>query len=253
MKDLSEIAGFPLLFDPETLEIAFDSEMAETQYSCRKAIDLLPVLHVGDLSATPDVLYHMYRNVRYPEMKHQEMYGLRYDLSVFKPGRVGDEPMKSLGHYHPLIPGTAHYYPEIYEVLYGEALFLMQKVSPVEPALVESFMYCTVAAGEKIVMPSGYGHVTINRGDTPLITTNWVSDRFSSRYQPVVRMRGFGWYLTDSGWVENNNYINHPEPVAVRYSDPFSYCPLFTLGLREVDSLAFLNDGIADISFTKED
>ena len=41
---------------------------------------------------------------------------------------LGLEYTKTVGHYHPQIPGTDISYPEIYQVLEGSATYLLQKV-----------------------------------------------------------------------------------------------------------------------------
>lgn len=245
MLDLSARAGFPLLFNPVTLEVSFGSEMAETLHSSRRIEAMLPVLPQFEVPPNaPAVLYHMYRDVHYPEMGLRETHGLRYDLSVFTHGMIGREYLKSLGHYHPLIPGTNRAYPEVYEVLYGEATFLMQKVSRTNPDVVEDFMVCHVAEGENVIIPPDYGHVTINQLDRPLITTNWVSDNFSSVYQPVAQRRGFAWYLTAGGWIRNGCYEDAPDPRKVE-PRVFAYLQcdtLFGRGLERPESLSLLNE-----------
>jgi glucose-6-phosphate isomerase len=256
MIDLSDRAGFPLKFDPGTLEVMFSSDMAETLHSSRSVEDMVPVLQSACVpDNAPELLYHMYRDVHYPGCSLKETHGLRYDLSVFRPGFLGLEYMKSLGHYHPLVPGMGASYPEVYEVLHGEAVFLMQKVSATHPDIVEDFMICTVRAGEKIVMPPDYGHVTVNCGAEPLITVNWVSDRFRSLYAPVARKRGFAWYLEscDDGKfsITPNDLYNDgcpptPEFVGISSSHAImralSNDPLFSVGMRTPEKLLFLND-----------
>ena len=41
---------------------------------------------------------------------------------------LGSEYVKTVGHYHPPVPGTDVSYPEIYQVLDGSATYLLQKV-----------------------------------------------------------------------------------------------------------------------------
>ena len=76
-------------------------------------------------------LYFMYREVaRREEREEIRRRGLRYDITVIKPGLLGSEYIKTAGHYHPFKPGTGLTYPEVYEVLYGRGHYLLQCPSP---------------------------------------------------------------------------------------------------------------------------
>ncbi len=214
MMDLSDLAGYPLKFDTETVGLSFGPDMRMPRFSTRELEALRPVLLDPDADG-PDVIYWMYRNTGMPEdAALYEAHGLRYDISAFRAVTLGPEFMKTSGHYHPLIPGTRHAYPEVYEVLHGEALYIMQTVddcaaSP-EEVVVEDVIMCRVKAGQKIIMPPGYGHVTVNTLDEPLVMSNWVSNRFSSFYGTVEEARGFSWYVVnDNGepsYLENKSY-----------------------------------------------
>lgn len=194
--------------------MSFGPEMRMPQYSTRELDALRPVLLDPDADG-PEIMYWMYRNCGRPEHAGlKEAHALRYDLTVFRPLTVGREFLKTSGHFHPLIPGQRVSYPEVYEIVSGEALYVMQKVEDYSAApgeiVVEDVIVARVGAGKKIVMPPGYGHVTINVSDDPLVMSNWVSDRFSSFYRVVEDMRGFAWYAVSDGgepdFVENTNY-----------------------------------------------
>ncbi len=214
MTDLTELAGYPLKFDEETVGVSFGPEMRMPQYSTRELDALRPVL-LDPEAEGPDVIYWMYRDCGLPENAALgEAHHLRYDLSAFRPVTLGPEFMKTSGHYHPVIPGRRVAYPEVYEVLHGEALYIMQTVddyaaSP-EELIVEDVIMVRVSAGQKIIMPPGYGHVTVNTLDEPLLMTNWVSNEFSSFYGSVENARGFAWYVvSDAGepsYLENKSY-----------------------------------------------
>lgn len=214
MIDLSSLAGYPLKFDVETVGLSFGSKMRMPQYSTRELDALRPVLLDED-AAGPDVIYWMFRNTGMPEdAALYEAHHLRYDISAFRPVMLGREYMKTSGHYHPMIPGTRHAYPEVYEILHGEALYIMQALDDYAAApdevVVEDVILCRVQAGQKIIMPPGYGHVTVNTLDEPLLMSNWVSSRFGSFYGTVEAARGFAWYVVDDGgeprYLKNERY-----------------------------------------------
>src|SRR5665648_243693 len=75
-------------------------------------------------------LYYMYRDMSLSKKDKDTIteHHLRYDITIIPPARLGCEYIKTAGHYHPLIPGTSVTYPEIYEVLEGNATYLIQKL-----------------------------------------------------------------------------------------------------------------------------
>ncbi len=141
-------------------------------------------------------LYYMYRAVysRAP---------LRYDITYVPAAFIGSEYVKTYGHYHPIAPdGLA--YPEAYQVLAGEALFLLQKKEShgISVLLVEA------KEKEVVLFPPGYGHVSINPGKKDLLLANIVSDSFKSDYSEYKKNRGAACYYTTRGVVKNVLYKN---------------------------------------------
>lgn len=139
-------------------------------------------------------LYFMYRDCVLPE--DQEIacrLGIRYDITVLLPTRLGCEYNKTKGHYHSeKRRGLA--YPELYEVLEGEALILLQQR---DGSTVSDVIAITAQAGDKVIVPPNYGHVTINLGETPLKMANWVSRAVESYYGPYEEKNGAAyWVLT---------------------------------------------------------
>jgi len=141
--------------------------------------------------------YYMYRNV----YKAGEM---RFDITVIPTIQFGDEYPKTHGHYHPKSEdGLA--YPEIYQVLRGSATFIMQKRN--RDGSVDA-MIVKAGEGDVILIPPGYGHVTVNDGSDPLVLSNLVYDRFDSLYREYAENQGAAYYyLSDGQFVQNANYI----------------------------------------------
>ena len=142
-------------------------------------------------------MYYMYRNV-YKEA------GMRFDITVMPSKPVGDECSKTHGHYHPKSEdGLA--YPELYQVLHGRAEFILQKKNKngsVDAALVSA------KEREVVLLPPGYGHVSVNSGDDVLVLSNLVYDRFDSLYQDYETNRGAAYYYLKEGEiVQNTSYI----------------------------------------------
>ncbi len=177
--------------------------------SVRTVGDLENVLAVrpsGLSSETP--LYYMYRDLYKTHGDHEWLirHHLRYDITRILAGVLNGEYTKTKGHYHPLNEvGVA--YPEVYEVLSGYAYYLLQCRDHTDVIVVAA------RAGDVVLIPSGYGHVTINPGRGELIMANLVSTDFQSEYGEINEMHGAAYYyMKDEGWVANPCY-GKPIPI----------------------------------------
>lgn len=178
----------------------------------RRLYDMKEVIYDKEfLSYAENIeLYYMYRNVFLDESdkKTMEENNLRYDVTIIPPGNLGKEFVKTAGHYHPLVPGTDITYPEIYEVLEGEAHYLLQKK---EDNKIVDVVLISAEKNDKVIIPPGYGHVTINPSENVLKMANWVSSDFSSIYEPIKKMHGAAYFETTKGFIKNENYEYLPE------------------------------------------
>jgi glucose-6-phosphate isomerase len=150
---------------------------------------------IGETS-NPD-MYFMYRNV-------YKVGDIRYDITTIPASEVGGEYAKTHGHYHPgSEDGLA--YPEVYQVLHGTAVFILQKKN--RNGSVDTIIVHGVK-GDIVLMPPGYGHVTINNGNDILVLGNAVYDRFSSLYTEYEENKGAAYYYLNGGEItQNTNYI----------------------------------------------
>ena len=189
------------------LELTSDYKLlicgTEAKASFRYFKDLAPVLMdpscLGKLGGR--VAYYMYRNVCRPEDEELfEECGLRYDVTVIPPAKVGEEFVKTFGHYHPPTEEGASY-AEVYEVLSGEAYYLLQKPSNED---IEEFVLVYAPKGATVVIPPDYGHVTVNPSEETLVMCNLVSSEFSSRYEKYKELRGAAYYLLTNGELRRN-------------------------------------------------
>ncbi|WP_456468010.1 glucose-6-phosphate isomerase family protein [Archaeoglobus sp.] len=175
----------------------------------RKASDLKPVLAFPDKLKEDFDAYYMFRDSYKNEedRKKIEVAGLRYDYTVIPPNSIGGEYIKTYGHYHPEVAdGTT--YPEVYQVLKGEAIFLIQKR---EDDKIVDVLAVIAKEGDVVIVPPNYGHVTINPTDKELITANWVCRDFKSIYGPYTEKRGGCYYYINGKWVKNEKYEKVPE------------------------------------------
>lgn len=166
-------------------------------------------------------IYYMFRDLAKndTDLEIIKAHHLRYDITVIPPGMLGSEYIKTVGHYHPDVPGTDISYPEIYQVLEGSATYLLQKVERGEEDIALDVVIIKAEKGDLVIIPPEYGHVTINASEKTLEMANWVCRDFSSIYEPIKRLSGASYFLLKDGFVENPLYKDIPP---IRYIKPLS-------------------------------
>lgn len=153
-------------------------------------------------------LYLMYRDCVPPEDQQiARQLEIRYDITVLLPVRLGREFNKTKGHYHSEYkPGLC--YPELYQVLEGQAHVLLQKPSA---GTVSDAMVIVAHEGQIALVPPNYGHITINPTDKILKMANWVSTQVESFYEPFeAKGGGAYWELCDGQFIPNPHYNSLP-------------------------------------------
>lgn len=213
----------------------------------RKLGDMREVIYDKNwLQTTEDKdLYYMYRDLYISKRDHTliKENDLRYDITIIPPSNLGLEYVKTAGHYHPQIDGTAYTYPEVYEVLSGEAHYLLQKY---ENSKVTDVVLVKAKEGDKVIVPPNYGHVTINPSNKELKMANWVSNQFSSIYEPYRECEGAVYFeLTDGSLIKNENYGNLPEirhlkPTNLKELGFYRNKEMYGL-IRDQEKLQYLN------------
>ncbi|MHC1624410.1 MAG: glucose-6-phosphate isomerase family protein, partial [Methermicoccaceae archaeon] len=109
-------------------------------------------------------IYYMFRDL-YLSRKDRDTlidHNLRYDITIIPPAMLGCEYVKTAGHYHPNVPGTDVSYTELYEVLSGEGTYLLQRRQGEQDTELEDVIVVKASEGDKVLIPPGYGHITIN-------------------------------------------------------------------------------------------
>ncbi|WP_366924008.1 hypothetical protein MFMK1_000947 [Metallumcola ferriviriculae] len=192
-------------------ELSFSEDIYAPQPAVRQLKDAGDVLYRSvPLNDRP--LYYMYRGVHHREDRQLFLdNNIRYDITIILSGLIDREYIKTIGHFHPLKPQSSETFPEYYEVLNGEALYLLQKNN--RAGEVEEIMTVEAKKGDKVYIPSNYGHITVNPGEEPLVMANLIESNFSSLYQSFADKRGAAYYCIrgDNGkreFVKNENYRN---------------------------------------------
>ncbi|MBN1134350.1 MAG: glucose-6-phosphate isomerase [Methanosarcinaceae archaeon] len=164
-------------------------------------------------------LYYMYRDLyrSQADLKIIKEHNLRYDITIIPPSMLGREYIKTAGHYHPEVPGTDMSYTEVYQVLEGKATYLLQKINGRK---VVDVVVVKAEAGDNVIVPPGYGHITINESSAVLKMANWVCRDFSSVYDPIKELMGGVYYLLDTGFIKNPKYEDVP---VIRNLKPANY------------------------------
>ena len=147
-------------------------------------------------------LYYMYRAVK-------KKGGLRYDITVIPAKMLGKEFVKTKGNRN------SNNYPELYTVLQGEALFLMQKS---KGKIVKDAFFSKL----KIIVPSNYYVIAINPLKKTLKLANWVSEKNKNIYETIEKMKGACYFYTKSGWIKNKNYKSVPK---LKFKKPLKKAP----------------------------
>ena len=176
-----------------------------------------------------EVTYYMYREV-------DRVGSIRYDITRILSLDLCSEMNKTFGHVHPVSKsGTP--WSEVYEVLSGTAHFLLQKA--VGGGIGDALLL-TAKKGDCLLIPPGYGHVTINTGKEDLLLANLVSDGFEADYSAYSQRRGACFYeMLDGKIVKNEAHYGSQFELrkmsAVKFSSQFGcFKPFAKAGLMEV-------------------
>lgn len=156
-------------------------------------------------------LYYMYRGVK-------KKNGLRYDITVIPHKMLGEEFIKTKGNHN------SENFPELYFVLKGKALILMQKTSG---KTVKDAVALELKKGEVVIEPADYDVVTINPTKKSLKIANWVSEKNINSYENMEKMKGMCYFYTKAGWIKNKNYeLRSKKKIPkLRFEKPLKMCP----------------------------
>lgn len=198
--------------------IVFNKKAGSSPVAIRTAEEVKSYLKDPQARIKAKKAYLMYRNACWD--KDKDLFGknrLRFDITVIPPQSFGKELAKTIGHFHIKTKGKD--YPEIYEVLSGNAMFLFQDKTASEIYLLAG------EAGQKVIVPPGFGHITMNSGKTPLVLADIFADDIGSSYDFFKKNRGGAYYIgreKDGFSAEKNRHykkvgkINFGSPEEVK-------------------------------------
>jgi glucose-6-phosphate isomerase, archaeal len=221
---------------------SWDGPLPEPQV--RSAEDLVSVLaDRGCKRSGP--LYFMYRDLAMTSDDAGWLSGqhLRYDVTVIPSSVICGERAKTKGHYHPENPKGVRY-PELYEVLEGTAVYLLQDIR------VRDVVTVRAGRGDQVLIPPGYGHVTINPAGDKLVMANIVSTSFESLYNEYEAHRGGAFYLMADGTYRENPH--YPSVPGLRYLDSCNLSGFPGLGNSPIYGLIGHKEALRFLNYPEE-
>jgi len=191
MIDLGLRSGLPINLDLNSMKIVSTGiKLPRVKVKTIKKIkEVLFNQDVKDLNP-----YKMYKGINLTkDSKIFKKHNVRYDITFVPAGKFGKEYAKTYGHSH---------LSEIYEVIKGEALFLIQNINDRDIRLYD------VREGEKLVIPGNYEHNVINPSDEPLVISNLISAQSKINYNFIKNNQGMSYY----GFIYKNKikFIQNP-------------------------------------------
>ncbi|MCK5847769.1 MAG: hypothetical protein KAH01_01060 [Caldisericia bacterium] len=224
---LKNNSGLPIKLDLITGDLTTDDQGEVLYDVSTRTLDAAKDYYINIKGIDLDTnLYKMYRGIRLVNDNSSILSGrIRHDITVVMPGRVNEEYIKTIGHIHPIMKEQTKEsklrYPEIYSVIHGTAYYIIQKYSN-DLKSIEDIEAVCVNEGEHIIIPSHYGHVTVNTKSTPLVMANIIENSFASNYKPYKEKRGAALYIKYEAenpikFEKNENYKNLPTPIICGY------------------------------------
>lgn len=210
--DLARSAGLPIAIDDGRPVLSPDLLVEERRTRRRRELAGVAEYTPG-LDADGEIAYWMLNGVLHPRDADLTRHALRYELTILSANPLGREAPKTMGHRHVRPEGASVGYPEIMEIVHGEAGVLFQDLAFDGADQTATFAVLVQGGvGDWIVLPPDLHHVTINLGPGPLVFSDVIDRRATAIYQDVKRARGFAWYLGADGSLRANPaYRRHPE------------------------------------------
>ena len=202
--------------------------------------------------SSPDLkLYYMYRDLAMNNKDRRviEKNNLRYDITIMPFIMLGQEYNKTAGHDHPLVENTNITYPEIYQVLSGEVIFLIQDSNGDS---IKDVCAINAIKDDKVIIPPNYEHLMINASGKEMKTANWVCRDFGPNlYKPFRQKHGFSYFALKGPenkikWQKNSNYKDIPE---IKFIKPNLWLDKFKI--EKDKEMYFLTKDLEKLDFLK--
>lgn len=214
-------SGLQLYMQEGTNRIALLAPLQYDAYAIKNVDQMMNLLRNAAGLNPDERFYDVYRGIRLPEDQALlESRDYRYDITVIMDGTVNGECKKTSGHYHGYNPTRTNTYAEVYEVIEGRALYVLQRAdnfdTDPQQVKISDLIFAVVEAGQAIIIPPNYGHCSINVGEGPLVFSNLAYAPCPVAYDSVKHYHGMSWYIMREegkiSAVPNPNYQDVPAP-----------------------------------------
>lgn len=195
MRGLATLAGLAAFVDDATGELRLGEHFVAEEWAWRELDDARDVY--GEPPATTAPLYHMANGVTRIGAQEPESE-LRLELTSLRPGAVGNEWVKTVGHVHNIADTLG--YPETYEVAAGTGVFVLFRPETKDCALVRA------RTRERIVIPPGWHHLAINPGETAMVFVDVVARAVRPDYTLLRSCQGAPYRLGPGGMHVNPHH-----------------------------------------------
>ncbi len=247
-------SGLPIVRDAALEKLSFEDGLVCASTGTKRARDMVGLLSEYSEAAADEIIYDVYRDIVFAKDKHvfsRDQY--RYDITYIMPGTVGQECKKTSGHFHLFNPIHTNTYPEVYEVLEGTAMFVLQRADNFErqedELVVDDLILVKVEAGQTLLVPANYGHCSVNIGEGPMIFSNLAYVPCGIDYAPVKKNGGMAVFAKKKDgklfFEKNKKYTRAPMPkFAVVKENPdlgirFGY-PVYASYINRPSAFRFL-------------
>lgn len=206
MISLERRSGLPIFLKKDNSLASKDIKLPKADIRTLKQIK--PVLLAKKTRVRK--FYYMYRDVAPNPVLRK--YKLRYDITVIPYHKIGREEIKTTGHYHAHIRNTNLTFPEVYQVIHGKVLYILQKKSGKK---IVDVIVAKAKAGDIVVVPPNYGHISVNPSRETLVMANLEYSRFKPSYKEIVEKHGGAYYVVEKNkkiiFIKNPNYKSVPK------------------------------------------
>ena len=223
MIDLERISGVPMELD-DSGQLTFDPDIVVDEFKVRLLDELTDVAMEPEVCrGSAEVAYYMYNGVFHRD--DQPLLNdvpMRYELTLIPPRLMGREFVKTFGHLHSPEPKSGIDYAEVCEVLVGTAHFIFQTLDVAGPAASAAF-YAEAQVGQKVLLPPGFDHCTINPGPEPLLFSDVITLGVSGIYDRFRTTRGAVYLEVANGgepqFIVNPTYQDVPPLEKIELRD----------------------------------
>lgn len=216
-------SGLGAHLDQDAGRVGFDQTVTFRSYTRKCGKDMQQLLCDPSGIGGFEPVYDTYRQIS--EKKDAELFSAtqyNYDFTVLMPNKEGRECMKTSGHYHGSPGEGGLVYPEVYEVVLGRVLFMLQKNTSDSNEVAE-LLFAELSEGQSLVIPPDYGHCSVNMGDGISIFSSLSYDRCPIDYRSVRDRKGMSYYAFckkgEIAFKKNINYKDPPKPKWIAFRD----------------------------------